>query len=166
MTPSEAALEATGGAQPQDMVKAIDRLAEIQSQEIALRTEQGREERALQSQELALRNEQLQIERDKLDLEKARDQRGYEFGLKSLEAQAADRMHSRNCERGKRTDSHKLVCGLVLIICAVVVYALSLGKDAIAMELVKSVLMIVAGGAAGYGLGVRKSSRDDEASND
>lgn len=146
---------------PQDVANAIDKLAEIQSQEIALRTEQSREERALQGQELALRNEQLQIEREKLELERDRDQRGYEFGVKSLDAQAKDRVHARECERGQRKDAQKLIIWILVIIAALIAYAMYLDKDAMAEELIKAVVFLAAGGAAGYGLAIKKKSKED-----
>jgi hypothetical protein len=48
-------------------------------------------------------------------------------------------------------------CIICLAVIAMVVFALSLGKDAFAIEIIKAVVFILTGGAGGYGLAKARS---------
>jgi len=116
-----------------------------------------------QAQDMALKSEQNQIERERLEVDKQKDTNAFKFGMASLEAQAKDRVHARECERGQRKDAQRLIIWILVIIALLVGYALYLDKDALAEELIKAVVFLAAGGAAGYGIAVKKKSKEDAA---
>lgn len=119
-----------------------------------------------QAQDMALKSEQNQIERERLEIDKQKDANAYKFGMASLDAQAKDRVHERECARAQRKDAQRLIIWLLAIICALVGYAIYLDKDELAIELVKAVIFLTAGGAAGYGLSNNKKSKISAAQND
>jgi Flp pilus assembly protein TadB len=97
-----------------------------------------------QGKDLAVRAQELEIEKQK-------DNNSLEFGKLSLAAQERDRTHDRECGRKVQRDRLIAVLTVVLIFAALVFAALQLNKDAIAMELVKAVILVSAGAAGGYG---------------
>ncbi|KRG65192.1 hypothetical protein ABB26_05145 [Stenotrophomonas humi] len=112
-----------------------------------------------QAQDLAVKSEQNQIERERLEIDKQKDANAFQFGMASLAAQKEDRVHERECARGQRKDAQKLIIWLLVIIALLIGYALYLDKEALALELVKAVVFLVAGGAAGYGIAANKKQK-------
>lgn len=113
-----------------------------------------------QAQDVALKSEQLELETRRLDFDKQKDQNALKFGLESLAAQERDRQHSRNIARDEKRDGHRLFVIVVIVIALLVAYALYLDKDKIAEELVKAIVFLAAGAAAGYGI-ANKSKSDN-----
>lgn len=114
-----------------------------------------------QAQDMILKSEQNQIERERLEVDKQKDTNAFKFGMASLDAQAKDRVHARDCERGQRKDAQRMIILILLIIALLVAYALYLDKDALAEELIKAVVFLVAGGVGGYGIAMKKKSKDE-----
>ena len=119
-----------------------------------------------QAQDMILKSEQNQIERDRLEVDKQKDANAFKFGMASLEAQAKDRVHARDCERGQRKDAQRMILLILLIVALLVAYALYLDKDALAEELIKAVVFLVAGGVGGYGIAMKKKAKGDGDSGD
>jgi hypothetical protein len=111
---------------------------------------------------------ELSLKAQELELQKQKDANSFAYAEKALGAQERDRTHERECSRKTRKDLYFLVLGIVVIIAALVGVAMWLGKDQVALEIVKAVIYLLSGGAGGYGLGRAKTKNhaSDPASND
>lgn len=112
-----------------------------------------------QTRELELRNSELLLQKQK-------DDHGFTYASKLLEIQAKDRTEHRNHQRS-------LFRWVVLILSIVIVSlvgligaALYLGKDALAMEIVKTVVFVAVGGIGGYGLKSSRQAKTDPIQDD
>lgn len=114
-------------------------------------------ERFLENQkaELALRGQELEFA-------KSKDENALEFSKAALAAQERDRLHSRECERKIRKDKQLFLLLILVVLVALVGVALALGKDAVAMEIVKAIIYLSAGVAAGYGYASRKTEQSED----
>jgi len=104
-----------------------------------------------QSKEIAIRAQELEIERQK-------DFHNFEFGKAALEAQAQDRMHDRNSKVNELRHRHRLLISLSLILAVLILGAAWRGESQLAMEIAKSIALLLAGGVGGYGYAKSKSS--------
>ncbi len=106
----------------------------------------------VQSNDIKLQTERLRIEEQEL-------KHNHEIAKITLEKQVADRDAQRDFIRKCRKDNFLFISGIIAVIGGLIISALFLNKDQIAMEIIKAVLFIVSGGAGGYALG--KSKKDD-----
>lgn len=102
---------------------------------------------------------EIAIRQHELDLEKQKDSHNFEFSKAALDAQERDRIHERECKRNQYKDRHRLVFWVVLILAGLIVAALYLGSEKLAMEVAKGIGYITAGLLGGYGLA--KKGKDD-----
>lgn len=114
-----------------------------------------------QAQDIAFKSEQLEVEKQRIEIDKQKDDHAFAFGMASLETQAADRRHAREISRKEKTDGHWLIFGVLVAVAGLISYALYLDKDEIAQELVKAIIFLTAGAVAGYGLAARKKGKDN-----
>ena len=105
-----------------------------------------------QAREIEQRHQETQLARQK-------DQNQFEFAQMALKAQAEDFEKNRIHERKQSATNRIFVTGVLLIVFSFLVYALHTGKDSVALEIIKSVVLIAGGGAGGYALGLRKKHR-------
>lgn len=103
-----------------------------------------------QAKEIAVRNSELELEKHRVDA-------GLNYSHEALAAQERDREAERQCSRRSQRD--KLIAGLilVLIISAFAAVALYLNKEAVVIEFGKDAVLLLGGGAGGYGLGRRNN---------
>ncbi len=85
----------------------------------------------------------------------------FELAKLSLGAQERTYTSDHDSRKHERRDTYFLVAAVILIIAVLVGVAMWLGKDALAMELVKAVLYLTAGGAGGFALGKVKAKKED-----
>ena len=114
-----------------------------------------------QSKELDLRVQELSLGQQK-------DNNAYQFGKEALVLKAADRRDQRLHEQKIRVATYWCSGIVVLFIFALLFYALHLGRDSFAMEIIKAVVFLLSGGAGGYGLAKSRQNRrsDDPKKND
>ena len=98
-----------------------------------------------QSKELDLRVRELALGQQK-------DNNAYKFGKEALTVKAADRRDQRLHERQIRLATYWFLGFLILFFFGLLFYALHLGRDVFAMEIIKAVVFLLSGGAGGYGL--------------
>jgi len=99
-----------------------------------------------QAQEIALKEKELK-------LRKQQDDHSYEYAKTALSAQIQDNESHRNYLKSKRRNYFYFIIGLVIIISALVCYAMALNKDHIALEIIKAVIFFSTGGLGGYAIG-------------
>jgi len=99
---------------------------------------------------------ELELRAQELALQKQQNDHSFEFSKKALEAQVTDRNLQRETNKHLQRNQYFLISFLALAIVAVVTYSLHLNKEAIAIEIIKAIVFIFAGGVGGYGLGKNK----------
>ena len=102
---------------------------------------------------------EIELRQSELNLKKQVDDHSFEFAKAALSAKSTDRNAER--EHDRETQKTRLIFAsiIVVVITALITYALSIGKDNFAMELIKAVIFILSGGAGGFAIG--KSSHKD-----
>src|SRR5438552_13430387 len=96
-----------------------------------------------QAQELALRREEIELKREQAHS-------SWEYANKALEAQLEDRTRERAFTLKGQQGARIFVGSMVGILAVFLSIALFLDKDQIAMEIVKSIGLLFAGGIGGY----------------
>jgi hypothetical protein len=99
-----------------------------------------------QTRELEVRARELQL----LEIEKTH---AHEFALKSLDAQVQDRKAEREYHRLSLRYGSVFFTAILASVVGVVVYAMHGGFKDIAVEIVKAIGLVLAGGLGGYGVG-------------
>lgn len=102
-----------------------------------------------QKTELAFKAQELEVEQQK-------DKNAFEYGKLALDAQERDRKDERQCARDEKKDQHKFVIWIAVVAAVLIIAALFMDKDKIAEELVKVIVYLGAGVAAGYGFAMKK----------
>ncbi len=102
---------------------------------------------------------ELELRYNELSLKKQEDNNCFEFAKAALSAKTSDRKDER--ENDLQLQKTRLIFASVitLVITTLIIYALSIGKDNFAMELIKAVIFILSGGVGGFAIG--KSSHKD-----
>lgn len=108
-----------------------------------------------QGKEIAIRAQELEIEKQK-------DNHNFEYGKAALAAQAEDRKHERECKVREIRHRHRLLIILSVILAGLILGAAWRGETQLAMEIAKSVGLLLAGGLGGYGYAKSKTSDADE----
>ncbi len=107
-----------------------------------------------QAQELYIRQQEQVLRETEIN-------NTHEYSLKLLDAQLIDRdRESESIRRNLRTTGTVLTV-IVLAIIAGMCYALFLNKDQIVIELVKAIVLILAGGMGGYSIKALKTKKDE-----
>lgn len=114
--------------------------------------------------ELFLQNQskELDIKAKEIEQQKISDQHSFEFSKISIEKTAIDRNAHRDFIRKCRKDTFLFISGITALIACLVGYSLWIGKDQIAMEIIKSVIFLLSGGAGGYALGRRGADKKND----
>jgi hypothetical protein len=118
-----------------------------------------------QEQEFEIKKQEIAIRREELELRKQESVQGYEFAQKSLGIQAADLKEVRAQEKRESWQFLTLALALILIVAAVLTYAIGSNKDQFVLELTRIILTALGGGGVGYVAGHRnrkKEASDDE----
>ncbi len=101
---------------------------------------------------------ELELRYNELNLKKQEDNNSYEFAKAALSAKSSDRKDEREHDRQTQKTVLIFAAVITLVVTTLIIYALSIGKDSFAMELIKAVIFILSGGAGGFAIG--KSSKD------
>jgi len=96
-----------------------------------------------QAQEMALRGDQARLRRQELEA-------AYRYAEHALAAQTRDRQDARTERRRARRDRLFAVALTVVGLLAFFVVLLGMGKDTFARETLQAVIYLVTGGAGGY----------------
>lgn len=107
-----------------------------------------------QGKEIELRSAELQNDRE-------REAQNHVHALKSLEAQLQDRSGERSHRLALVTRALILAGIGAVIVSAVIIYAIHASKPEVAMEIIKAIVLLIAGGAGGYGVGARRRKKEE-----
>lgn len=109
---------------------------------------------ANQEKEIALKN--IEIE-----LAKQKDKHSFEYATKALETTKNDRdAHRQACMEVGKSRIRFAMFALV-VIAAFLLFTMYLGKDQIAMEILKIIAYVAVGGIGGYSVGRTRKASDD-----
>jgi hypothetical protein len=111
-------------------------------------------EKILENQAAIIRNESAQIELQKQNLTES-----YQYAKGTIEAQLEDRKDTRDHQRKIQRERMTFAGILVLVLALFVGYSLYLNKDQIALEIIKAIAFLAAGGMGGYAVGRYRSSQ-------
>lgn len=120
----------------------------------------------VQSQELEVRKQELETRREELELRKQESEQAFVFAKDSLKVQSEDLKDYRRQERRESWQVVLVVISVLLVVAAVLIYALSQDKDQFVLELTRVVLSALGGGGVGYALGHRRGSKTEPTATD
>jgi ABC-type transport system involved in cytochrome bd biosynthesis fused ATPase/permease subunit len=106
----------------------------------------------LQEQELAQRGRELELRKQSEDHQ-------YQYAKAALDVQSNDAKSERIHRQSQRRTVLLGIGVIVLMVLAFMAYCVGLGKESVAMELIKSAVLLLSGGAGGYAVGARGRSR-------
>jgi hypothetical protein len=101
---------------------------------------------------LDLQKQELKLREREADLEENNQTRAYDYSVKVLAAQERDRVHDREHNRKSAREKMIGVCVLVGIILAVALISMRMGNKDFALDLLKYFGTFTAGGAFGFGV--------------
>ncbi len=102
---------------------------------------------------------ELELRAQELALQKQQDDHGFEFSKKALDAQLEDRKTQRDHNKHMQHSLYYLIGFLSVMVVAIVITSLWLNKEAIAIEIIKAVGYMLAGGFGGYGVSKKKGKQ-------
>lgn len=115
---------------------------------------------------LDITKKQLEVQIKQVELQDKADARNYEYAKELLKTQLEDRKDDRLHEQKKIVYQSILVGTIILGILAVTAYLAVNGQKEVAIEIVKYVAPLAAGGLGGYGLGYAKGQKSKESQKD
>ena len=127
---------------------------------------QRREEVELFREFLDVQKEELQIRRDELQVQREGQANAHEYSMQSLEAQVDDRKSSRSFHAGQLKRRLYFAGFAILMLAIIVIAALWFDQPEVALEIVKIIGLLVAGGAGGYAIGFQRGRRQGEKESD
>lgn len=112
--------------------------------------------------DLFLQNQvrEIELRHEEIDLRRQESRQSFEYANKALEAQLEDRGRDRAIAYKGQRDARILVAALTLLLVVFLGVALLLDKDQIALEIVKVIGLLFAGGISGYALGRQQAKAD------
>lgn len=119
----------------------------------------------VQSREIHVKNKELDVKAHELELLKQKDTNQYQFALASLEAQRDDREAERAHIRRMTKGVIGVVCLALLLLAGTIGSCIFTGNGALAVEILKALGYLVAGGFGGWGIGrkgTKKESSDEK----
>lgn len=102
---------------------------------------------------------ELELRAQELALQKQQDDHGFEFSKKALETQLEDRKLQRDHNIHLQRNQYILTGILSVLVVGIIITALILNKEAIALEMIKAIVYLLAGGLGGYGLSRKKGKQ-------
>lgn len=105
---------------------------------------------------IANQNLELQVRNREIDLKRQQDAHGFEFGKKALDVQLEDRNLQREHDQKTQKYFYTFISIISVLFVGLLVSAIILDKDQLAMEIVKAAIFLFAGGIGGYGYKAHK----------
>ena len=105
---------------------------------------------------------ELEIKARDLDLQKQKDDHSFEFAKTALEAQKEDRAEQRTFQIKTKRNGHIFTTIISVLFVTLLVTALAMDKDQVALEIIKAVIFMATGGAGGYAIGRFRNDGDSD----
>jgi hypothetical protein len=115
---------------------------------------------------LAITQKQLEVQAKQVELQDKVDARNYEYAKELLKTQLEDRKDERLHEQKKIVYQGILLGVVVIGIFATTAHLATNGQKEVAIEIIKYVAPLAAGGLGGYGLGYAKGQKSKETQKD
>jgi hypothetical protein len=96
---------------------------------------------------------EIELRQNELNLKKQEDDHNFEFAKSALQVKATDRDAEREHDRETQKNRFIFITIVILVIASLTGYALAIGKENFAMEIIKAVIFIIGGGAGGFAIG-------------
>ena len=119
--------------------------------------------RALFKEFLDIQSREIEIRAREMDLRKQKDDHMFEAGKLGLEAQIQDRREQRGFDLKVKQSTFVFAFLVAVVFVALLITALALNKDQVALEIVKAAIFLASGGAGGYALGKHRVSSSGSA---
>lgn len=108
-----------------------------------------------------VQTQEMRLQADRLKLEEKELINNHDIAKITIDKQAIDRNQQREFVKQCRKDTFLFISGISGLIAVLIISALWLGKDQIAMEIIKDIIFLLSGGAGGYAIGKNKSKNTD-----
>jgi hypothetical protein len=106
---------------------------------------------------------ELELRARELDLQQQQDRHSFEFSKEALTTQAQDRKDERLFQYRQRRNSYLLAVGIAVVVATMVSLAMWFNKDQVAMEIIKSIVLLLSGGGTGYAIGRHQAKKTTDA---
>ncbi len=118
----------------------------------------------LAEQVLDIQTKEIALRQHELEAKKQEDKNRHEFAKAALQVKAADLVNERQHERWIQAARFIFLGIVILVVAGVITYALAIGKDGFAMEIIKAVIFLLSGGIGGFAMGKSSSGGRDKTS--
>lgn len=109
---------------------------------------------------------ELELRALELDLQQQEERHNFEYARAALTAQTQDRQNERQFQQRQHNSVYWFAFSITLIVAAVIIFAMHFNKDQIAMEIIKSIILLLSGGGVGYVAGRQQSATQSSVSSD
>lgn len=109
---------------------------------------------------------EIEVRREEVALQKQQLQHAHTYAEKALVAQVEDRKDDRADKKSARRERMGFGLAVIALFAAGIWYCLATGRDVFAMEALKAMVFLIAGGVGGYSIGRNKASQKEGADNE
>lgn len=109
---------------------------------------------------LETRKRELSIDERRLQNEDAADQRAHTYAMAALEAKKTENASLQNIYGGALKTRNITLAIAVVCLIALAFYCVGLGKEALVLEALRTIGLLVGGGGLGFVFGFRKGKQD------
>ena len=107
-------------------------------------------------------SKELELKSSEIDLKRQEDEHSFKFAQQALAAQLGDRKEQRNFYLKSRKSGYVFATIIGVLFIAFLVFALAIGKDQVALEIIKAIIFLATGSAGGYAIGkLRRTTEED-----
>ena len=108
---------------------------------------------------LDIQVQELEIRTSELQLGKQKDENAFKFGMRALEVQGKDRQQAREHASRQRICTYTFASITTAGVLLLLAYALHTKNAAFATELEKDIVLLLSGGAGGFGISEARKKR-------
>lgn len=113
-----------------------------------------------------VRRNELALEQRRIDKEEKADERAHAYAMAALEARKTENKELRGIYATGNLIRNVTIAVAVLLVILLVFYCIHTGRTEFAVELIKTIALLVGGLGAGYVFGHRKGRQDAASSED
>ncbi|CAN2041636.1 DUF2335 domain-containing protein [Candidatus Magnetomoraceae bacterium gMMP-15] len=107
---------------------------------------------------------EIELRAKELELDKQKDENTFTYAKSALNMKVEDRKEQMNHFQIVRKMTFNFILILSALIIGLMLYSLHLDKDQIVMEIIKSILFFLTGGAGGYAIGKNTEKKSNKMS--
>lgn len=111
---------------------------------------------------LDLQHKEVELRKNELEFRKNSENNSYQVAIKNLDAVKEDRQSERVFQDKQSTKRYIFSGVMIFIFMALLAYAMYLGKEKMAYEILKTIAFLIAGGIGGYSWKLTKENKKDD----